>query len=149
MELKKEPQVGHVRHLDHLNMTVKDLRVSLRFYEELFGFETVERGALDPVPWAIIRSGEAMLCLYEFADVEEGPHYPAPPREQGVRHFALRIENGPEFYELLKARSIKVLYDGPVRWPHSTSYYIQDPSGHQIEVVDWDEGEIQFEPLLS
>ncbi len=88
-----------------------------------------------------------MLCLYEHASVPEGPHYPELPNEQGLRHFALRIENGPAFYQLLKERGVPLAYGGPVRWPHSTSYYISDPSGHQIEVVAWDDDEIRFEPM--
>lgn len=141
------PQVARVRHLDHLNMTVKSLAESLDFYREILGFEIAETGPPDPYPWAIVRSGEAMLCLYEHEHVPEGPRYPEPPREQGLRHFALRIVNGPAFYELLKERRIPIIYGGPVRWPHSTSYYIADPSGHQIEVVVWDDDEIRFEKM--
>lgn len=144
-----EAAVAQVRHLDHLNLTVKDLESSLCFYRELFGFEMVESGPPDPVPWAILKSGEAMLCLYEHSLVPEGPHYPEAPTQQGLRHFALRIGNGPAFYQLLLERKVELAYGGPVRWPHSTSYYISDPSGHAIEVVAWDEDRVVFEPLKA
>lgn len=128
-------------------MTVRSLDASLDFYRTLFGFELVETGPPDPAPWAIIKSGEAMLCLYEHPQIPEGPHYPEPPTQLGLRHFALRIQNGPAFHELLKSRNIPLAYGGPVRWPHSTSYYISDPSGHQIEVVHWNDDTIRFPPL--
>ncbi len=143
------PRRAQVRQLDHLNLTVRDLQQSVEFYRQLFGFELVETGAPDPVPWAIIRSGEAMLCLYEHAHVPSGPHYPDVPREQGLRHFALRITNGLEFCALLVQRGVPLAYGGPVRWPHSTSYYISDPTGHQIEVVQWDADSIRFDPLAQ
>ena len=141
-------EVAQVRHLDHLNLTVKNLQASLDFYRALFGFEVVERDVRpDGVPWAIVRTEAAMLCLYEFPDLDVGPSYPAPPDRLTMAHFALRITNGPAFYELLKRREIPLLFDGPVEWPHSTSYYIADPSGHQIEVVQWNQDTIAFDEL--
>jgi catechol 2,3-dioxygenase-like lactoylglutathione lyase family enzyme len=137
-----------VRHIDHLNMTVRDLRASLEFYRTLFGFEVVERGQPVGEPsWAIVRSGDAMLCLYEHPKVPLGPKYPERPRLQDVRHFALRIVDGTAFVALLAELGIEMAYGGPVRWPHSTSYYISDPTGHQIEVVLWDDDQIRFDPL--
>jgi len=137
---------AQVRHLDHINMGVKNLEGSLYFYRRLFGFEVVERGVReDGIRWAIVRSEAAMLCLYEFGDLLVGPSYPARPDRLTMSHFALRITNGPAFYELLKQLDIPLLFDGPVEWPHSTSYYIADPSGHQIEVVHWNGDTIAFE----
>ncbi len=146
---KISPAVGQVRCLDHLNLTVKSLDAALSFYRELFGFVLVETGAPDPHPWAIIRSGDAMLCLYEHPELREAPHYPTPPNEHGVRHFGLRVENGPAFCELVREKGVELAYGGPVRWLHSTSYYLSDPSGHQIEVVSWDEETIVFDERPS
>ncbi|MDD9946361.1 MAG: VOC family protein [Myxococcales bacterium] len=139
------PAVAKVRHLDHINMTVRDLEASLQFYRDLFGFEKVESGELPSGPWAIVRSGDAMLCLYEHANVPEGPRYPAAPAEQGVRHFGLRIHNGPAFHALLEQKGVPLMYGGPVEWPHSIAYYVADPTGHQIEVVCWHNDTIAFE----
>ena len=33
---------------------------------------------------------------------------------------------------------------GAQDWPHSTSWYIRDPTGYQIEVVYWHHDEIRF-----
>jgi catechol 2,3-dioxygenase-like lactoylglutathione lyase family enzyme len=118
---------------------------SLDFYSELFGFSTVEEGSSkDPYPWAIVRSGSAMLCLYQHPKLEISPRFPEPPSNQEVRHFAFRIQDGARFERLCEQQGVPLLFGGPVRWPHSTSYYIQDPSGHQIEVVHWDNDEIAF-----
>jgi catechol 2,3-dioxygenase-like lactoylglutathione lyase family enzyme len=134
-----------VLQLDHLNLTVRDLKSSLAFYRDLFGFELVEQGnEEDAYPWVIVRSGSAMLCLYEHSDLPTAPRFPRAPVCQEVRHFALRIQDGPAFRRLCEARRVPLLYDGPVSWPHSTSYYIEDQTGHQIEVVAWDDDRIEF-----
>jgi catechol 2,3-dioxygenase len=143
-----QPRVAAVRQVDHLNLTVRNLEQSLTFYRELFGFRVVERGRRDDdVPWAIARSGEAMLCLYEFPELPTGPSFPERPVQQGMSHFALRISNGPDFLALLGQRGIPLLFDGPVQWPHSTSLYIVDPTGHHVEVVCWNDDTIAFDPL--
>ncbi len=137
-----------VRHWDHLNMTVRNLSQSVEFYRALLGFEVVERGAPDEdIPWLILRSGEAMLCLYEHGSVPTGPKYPERPVVQDVRHFALRIEDGAAFERLAAQLGVDFLYGGPVTWPHSTSYYLTDPTGHQIEVVNWHDDTVRFDPL--
>ena len=138
-----------VSNLDHLNLTVRDLAESLRFYSDLFGFEPVERfdpTSGDPYPWVIVRSGEAMLCLYEHPNLATAPRYPEAPIVQEVRHFALRIRDGAAFARLVQERRLPLVFGEPIRWPHSTSYYIEDPTGHQIEVVAWDDDTICFPP---
>ena len=90
-----------------------------------------------------------MLCLYELADLPSGPAYPDRPVQQGMSHFALRVTNGDAFSRLLVDKEVPLLFGGPSRWPHSTSYYIADPTGHHIEVVQWDENRIEFDPLTA
>lgn len=137
-----------VRHLDHLNLTVRDLPKTLNFYRELLGFEIVERGVReDGIPWCIVKSGEALLCLYEFPELKSGPAYPELPAQQGLSHFAFRIDSGEAIARKLKEVGIELLFGGAIEWPHSTSYYLSDPTGHHIELVDWKGGKIQFEPL--
>ena len=75
-----------IKFIDHLNMTVRNLDESLDWYARVFGFEWVESGEREGVRWAIIRSGEAMLCLYEYPDrIYEGPYAEVP--HHGIRHF--------------------------------------------------------------
>jgi catechol 2,3-dioxygenase-like lactoylglutathione lyase family enzyme len=54
-----------VRHLDHINMTVRDFDQTVDWYGRVFDFELVEEALTDGVRWGVIRSGEALLCIYE------------------------------------------------------------------------------------
>ena len=76
-------QVG-VKHLDHLNMTVTDLAESLDWYRRVLDFEKVEDGLYQGHPWASIRSGDAMLCLYERPDFKRAEHAGAIHLHQNV-----------------------------------------------------------------
>jgi catechol 2,3-dioxygenase-like lactoylglutathione lyase family enzyme len=131
-----------VKHLDHLNMTVASLAESADWYGRVFGFERVEGGVYDGVPWAILRSGEALLCLYEH------PDYRVPrdgERLHGLNHFGLRIQDRAAWEETVRREGVEVLYGGEVRWPHSRAWYVVDPTGYEIEVACWDQDRVAFE----
>jgi catechol 2,3-dioxygenase-like lactoylglutathione lyase family enzyme len=130
-----------VKHLDHLNMTVKNLAETSEWYHRVFGFEIVETGTWSGVPWAIIQSGDAMLCIYEHPElVPIGDGAPS----HHINHFGLRITDRDQWEETLKRESIPVHY-GPYRWPHSTAWYISDPTGYEIEVALWDNDRVTFD----
>ena len=132
----------HVKMLDHLNMTVSSLPRTVDWYARVFGFELVEEGSHRGRPWGIIRSADAMLCIYE--DPDRGSPELSEHASHGVAHFGLRIDDRPSWEATVARESVEVLYDGPVRWAHSTSWYVEDPNGYEIEVALWHHGRPHF-----
>ena len=134
-----------VKHLDHLNITVKNLNTSKDWYRRVFSFNTVEEGSRKGKRWAIIRAGEALLCLYEnpsriFLDVDELEN-----REiQTINHFSLRIMDRSAWENTVRREGIPVQFGGAYAYPHSTSWYINDPTGYEIEVVYWNDDIVSF-----
>ena len=131
-----------IKFFDHLNMTVRNMDESLDWYARVFGFELVEDGERKGVRWAIVRSGEAMLCLYEHPNRIFDGGYDGP--RHGIRHFAIRITDKQEWESVIEREQIQVQFDDAVDYPHSTSWYILDPTGYQIEVVHWNADQIRF-----
>ena len=139
-----------IQQLDHLNMTVTNLDESLKWYGNVFGFELVECGNRNGVAWAIIRSGDGMLCLYEH------PNRRAPRRflvddsqEHVIYHYGFRITDREAWLAKLEEFGLELYFGGEARYPHSTSWYVQDPTGYIIEVVLWDEDRISFDGQLA
>lgn len=132
-----------VKHLDHLNMTVSNLDESKDWYKRVFGFEEVESGLRNGLKWAILKSGEAMLCIYEYVDLA-GPHDWTKPDRHTINHFGLRITDRRKWEETLKRENLSVLYGGEVSWNNSSSWYLHDPTGHEIEVALWDDDCVKF-----
>ncbi len=131
-----------IKQLDHLNLSVSNLEQSLRWYKDIFGFEVVERAIQDGVPWAIIRAGEAMLCIYEQPDKV---FVDRRNREiQGMNHFALRITDKQQWLEIVQHNELEILYGEQTDWTHSTSWYVRDPTGYEIEVALWKHDTINF-----
>ena len=142
MNTKTVSRVG-LKHLDHLNMSVHDLADSVDWYRRVFDFEQVEEGVYQGSPWAIVRSGEAMLCLYEhpervFQEKAERAHV------HGLNHFALRITDRAAWEARLEQEGVEVGYGGVVTWPHSNAWYVTDPTGYEIEVVLWKDDVVAF-----
>lgn len=132
----------NIAHLDHLNMTVADLDRARAWYQRLFDFEPVEAGVRHGRRWEILRAGEAMLCLYEWP--EGAP--PGSSEAHAVNHFGLRVRDRAAWLERLRAVEEPTYYGSPVEWPHSTAWYVKDPTGHEIEVVSWDDDVVAFDP---
>lgn len=134
-----------VKHLDHLNLTVADLDATQRFYADVFGFRRVDGGVQDGVRWAILQSGQALLCVYEHPELIKYANRERIRRGvHGLNHFALRITDRAAWEQALARAGLELLYGSPIRWPHSTAWYVRDPSGHEIEVALWEGDRISF-----
>jgi catechol 2,3-dioxygenase-like lactoylglutathione lyase family enzyme len=131
-----------VQQLDHLNMTVRDLEESAGWYGRVFGFERVEEGRTADGPWAILRSGDALLCIYEHAELG-APDEDAPSHH--INHFGLRIDDREDWERTVEREGVEVAYGGAIRWPHSTAWYVTDPNGYEIEVALWDQNRVAFD----
>jgi hypothetical protein len=99
----------------------------------------------DGTRWGVIRQGEVMLCIYQFENCRLEDRFAMRDRGlHGINHFGLRITDRGAWEDTLVREEIEVLYNGPTRWPHSTSWYIEDPTGWEIEVALWDNDTIVF-----
>ena len=130
-----------VQRLDHLNLTVRSLEETVDWYGRVFGFELVEDGQYEGRPWGIIRSGDALLCIYERpSDELEPPKQRKAAGRQGINHFALTITDREAWEATIEREDVEVSYGGEITWPHSDSWYVHDPTGYEIEVALWHEG---------
>jgi catechol 2,3-dioxygenase-like lactoylglutathione lyase family enzyme len=140
------PRLG-LRHLDHMNLSVADLDLTRDWYARVFGFETVEEGVSDDGSrWAILRAGDAMLCCYEHPDWTFVSN--AERRERrlhGFNHFAFRITDRAAWEATVKRENLQLDWGGAaLDYPHSTSWYVADPTGYGIEVALWNEDRVAF-----
>ena len=134
-----------VKHLDHLNLSVRNFAETAHWYHRVLGFEVVERGEHRGRPWGVLKSGQAMLCAYEDPDrvalIGDDLRVKAL---HGINHFAIRIADRSGWEKIVQLEGLKVEYGGAYKWPHSVSWYISDPTGYSIEVVSWNGDEIAF-----
>jgi catechol 2,3-dioxygenase-like lactoylglutathione lyase family enzyme len=131
--------------LDHINLTVRNFEETTDWYGRVFGFELVERGLNEGLPWGVLRSGDSMLCVHESPG-RALPDDDDTERFHKIYHFALRIQDREGWERVLREQRLRTYYGSPVQYPHSTSWYVTDPTGHMIEVALWGRGGVSFNP---
>ena len=133
----------NVKHLDHLNLSVRDFDETADFYRRVFGFDVVQEEVdSGGRRWGVLKGGDAMLCIYEHPDLEFADC--ADVRRRGLHaicHFGLRITDRKAWEETLQREQVDC---STMRWPHSTAWYVTDPTGWEIEVALWDEDQVCF-----
>ena len=135
-----------IKHLDHLNLTVSSLEKSIEWYAQIFGFKVVERGQREEGSWAIIRSGESTLCIFEDASRIGPDRFGQDEKKRHViYHMGFRITDRDAWLEQVRIHNIELEFGGENKYPHSSSWYVSDPTGYCIEVVAWKDDEIRFE----
>ncbi len=128
--------------IDHVHLVVKNLKESIHWYQNIFGFELVESGQTDAgADWGVLAHNDSMICLSEAkAPFSEGPLH------SGIRvaHFGLRVTDRMRWVRTIEEHRLQLFYGGLVQYPFSQSWYIQDPTGHEIEVSYSDGLALQF-----
>ena len=116
-----------INTIDHINMHVKDLEQSVKFYNDLFGFKEKEPDKSRGLTYKIIGTDKVHLCMYEKPDLVING---------GINHFGFHIDNFDEIIQKCEELNVPILYGGPIEWAHSRSIYIQDPSGYEVELSE-------------
>jgi len=120
--------------LDHINLTVANLSESIEWYGKVFGFALAESGTTpEGAKWGIVAANDSMICMYEYAgrisaDTAEDTS------AHRIYHFGIRVSNLEKWEQTIQEHKLKLYFGGLVEYPNSKSWYIHDPSGHEIEV---------------
>ena len=129
-----------------MNLSVHDFDETADWYRRVFGFEVVEdKTDSEGIRWGVIRAGDALLCIYEHEELEFADCHEL--RKKGfhsICHFGLAIDDREAWEKTLERENVDVQYGGAVDWPHSTAWYVSDPTGWTIEVALWHGNEIAF-----
>lgn len=129
-----------LKSFDHINMTVSNLDESLEWYGKFFDFKEIESGETSFGRWKILRSADSMLCLYERPgfSFESASEQRAKGRH-AISHIGFRITDYDEFAKRVEAFNPVQPYE-KIAYPHSDSWYLEDPTGHVLEVSFWRNG---------
>lgn len=150
-----------IRAIDHINIVVRDLERSVRFYCDVLGFtktkeaylegEWIERfvglrGVKARAVFVVAPDGEPRIELLQyFAPEGVAREENSRPNTIGLRHFALRVDDIGAMVGKLRAAGVTVLSE-PVRVPpgvvqhdagEKTLVYFLDPDGVILELAEY------------
>jgi catechol 2,3-dioxygenase-like lactoylglutathione lyase family enzyme len=122
---------------------VEDLERSVRFYQDLFGFKSMEGDSLEfegRVLYPLQLPGRSVLLLFLKGSCKTTAVLPGgtiPPHDgSGQLHvaFAVAATELEEWREQLQSRGVPI--QGETTWPGGgRSIYFRDPDGHLLELV--------------
>jgi len=130
--------------LDHINLTTSNLTDSIEWYGKVFGFELVESGTTpEGIRWGIVAFSDSMICMTEY-----GGRVPADRAEDKsvhqIYHFGIRVSDIEKWQQTIRDQKLKLYYGGQIEYSSSKSWYVHDPSGHEIEVSFAAQGRLHF-----
>ncbi len=154
------------KRADHVSLTVASMDAALAFYTEVMGatlryqmgpFDAAEIPRMEDgrdwteahvnVPGACLNIAMIQLCdnlsmeLFEYQRPADARTIPPRNCDVGSRHICLEVEDVAAAVTYLESNGCKALA-GPIvsdagPAPDSLSWYVLDPFGHQMELVQY------------
>lgn len=120
--------------IDHIALTVRDVRRSVHWYMEVLGLERRFEDTWGDFP-AVVGIGTTSLAIFPIRG--DDPKPPPGPDTLCFRHVAFRVDrrNFELAREALGARGMEVEFQDH-RFAHSI--YFLDPDGHQVEITTYE-----------
>jgi diaminopimelate decarboxylase len=155
LPLRLRGDAPRVVGVDHVSLTVDDLDRSVGFYCGLLGLTLHDRGRLEPelieqmtgvpnaqVDYADVELGSRILELLHHRTA--GVRRPIASRQErpGSVHIGLRVDDAAAVHGRLAAAGFaplsppRTLPDDGSGWSGSIVFYVRDPDGVMLEVVE-------------
>jgi catechol 2,3-dioxygenase-like lactoylglutathione lyase family enzyme len=111
--------------LDHVSVLITNVERSRRFYRDLLGLKEIAKPkTFDFVAlWFELGNQQLHLLLKDKADT------------RSPRHFALRVKDVNAAREYF--RKCDVPFDETTPIPKCDRFFIHDPDGNRIEIIQW------------
>ena len=119
------------QRIDHVEVLVKDLEASARWYRDVLGLEEVGRWEPEPIMIAV---GGTKLALFRATEAGHNANPQGAGRARWHRVAFLTDEAGfADAQEHLS--SLGIPFRGPIDHEVSWSVYFQDPDGNPLEIT--------------
>lgn len=126
--------------IDHINRYVSNLGEHVSFYMRALGYELLDRGVKgDGKEYAILRGYEHELFISEAPEAIEP--------DSSLRHIGYAVENADELLERLKKEGLAPMEQEVIVKPYSRQFYLRDPDGNAIDLIQWTDKEAFYKGL--
>jgi catechol 2,3-dioxygenase-like lactoylglutathione lyase family enzyme len=113
-------------HIDHCSVLITDLARARAFYVGVLGLTEIPKPkTFDFVAlWFRLEDGQTLHLLQK-----------PQPDTRSPRHFALRVPDARLAREHFRAHGVEIQETGPI--PHCDRFFVSDPDGNRIELIQW------------
>jgi len=102
-------------HIEHIGIAVKNLKESIKFYEEILGLKcyAIEEVKDQQVKTAFFQIGQIKIELLETTDAEGPVGKFIEKRGEGIHHIAFAVKSLSSALTEIKAKGIKLIDENP------------------------------------
>lgn len=124
-----------MKAIDHLNRYVSNVDKFIDFYTKVLEYELIDKGIKgNGKAYAILKGAGHELFISEKDDFKL-------ETEKNFRHIGYSIENVDELLEKLKEKGYVEKDKEIIVKPFSRQFYIKDPDGFEIDLIQWTDKE--------
>ncbi len=126
--------------IDHINRYVSDVERHITFYRDALGYELIDRGTKDTGSrYAILKGSDHELFFTEKDDIEAD--------KGNFRHMGYSTDNAGELLKKMKKAGFAGEDQEIIVKEYSRQFYIKDPDGFEIDIIQWTGKERFFRDL--
>jgi catechol 2,3-dioxygenase-like lactoylglutathione lyase family enzyme len=114
-----------VTQIDHVSVLITDLEASRRFYRDVLGLKEIAKP----------RTFDFSVIWFDLGNQHLHLLLKPEPDTISPRHFALRVKDAQAAREYLRGRGVPLRETTPI--PHCDRFFIDDPAGNRIEIIQW------------
>jgi catechol 2,3-dioxygenase-like lactoylglutathione lyase family enzyme len=117
--------VPAVLQIDHVSVLITDVERSRRFYGGLLGLQEIARP----------RTFDFVVVWYDLGNQHLHLLLKDRPDAVSPRHFALRVADCAAARSSFRAHGVPTQETTPI--PGADRFFIADPDGNRIEIIQW------------
>jgi catechol 2,3-dioxygenase-like lactoylglutathione lyase family enzyme len=116
----------HITHMDHCSVVITDVAKSRAFYRDILGLREIGApNTFDFVAlWFDLGGGQTLHLLLK-----------PTPDTISPRHFALHVSDAKAARGHFRTNGVRV--DETTEIPHCDRFFVRDPDGNRIELIQW------------
>lgn len=132
-----------IEGIDHIGIAVKNLKETVRFFEEVLGLKQAKEVEKQKMRFAFIPVGEGEIELIEPTDPEISIAKFIAEKGEGIHHIALQVDEIEQVLKELRKKGIKLIDEKPKIGAHGVKIAFIDPEstkGILIELCEKERG---------
>ena len=115
----------HFTQLDHCSVIITDVERSRRFYGGLLGLKEIAKP----------RTFDFVVIWFDLGNQQLHLLLKPQPDTISPRHFALRVADATSARTYFRERGLAIQETTPI--PGADRFFISDPDGNRIEIIQW------------
>jgi catechol 2,3-dioxygenase-like lactoylglutathione lyase family enzyme len=111
--------------IDHCSVIITDVERSRRFYRDVLGLKEINKP----------RTFDFVVLWFDLGNMHIHLLLKEEPDTISPRHFALRVADATSARTYFRERGLAIQETTPI--PGADRFFISDPDGNRIEIIQW------------